>query len=368
MSMFPEGSTPKNNDRAAIAMLKILELFKGAIDSNGFLRITGSAINFNDLGDTPKDYATNAGLFLRVNATEDGLEFAAVGGGSFIPTSEKGAANGVATLGADSKLTGSQIPSALLGDMKFMGFWNADANTTNPNLGGLVSGTPSDKGQFWVVDVPGATSIGGITDWKLGDWVVSLGASWGKIDNTDAVVTVAGKTGAVKLNLDDLEDVTVPLPTIGDVLTWNGTAWVNEAPSIPALPTLDGLSDVAIDTPILGQTIIYNGSSWVNGDSFGQFNEQVGTTYTLALTDAGKAVRCTNAAAIALSIPDNATVPFPIGTEIEICQGGAGKVTVGGAGVTIECAVANKRTTTQYAGASLKKRSTDTWWLEGRLE
>ncbi len=75
MSAFPEGPTPKNNDRAAIALLKIVELFMGAVDSNGFLRITGSAINFKDLGDTPKAYTGAADLGVYVKADESGLEF-----------------------------------------------------------------------------------------------------------------------------------------------------------------------------------------------------------------------------------------------------------------------------------------------------
>ena len=66
-------------------------------------------------------------------------------------------------------------------------------------------------------------------------------------------------------------------------------------------------------------------------------NEQTGTTYTLVLTDATKAVRCTNAAAIALIIPTNATVALPLYCGIPVLQGGAGKVTISGAsGVTLE--------------------------------
>jgi len=72
---------------------------------------------------------------------------------------------------------------------------------------------------------------------------------------------------------------------------------------------------------------------------------------------------------ITATVPPNSTAAFPVGTILELCQGGAGQVTVAaGAGVTIECPVANQRTTGQHAGATIKKRATDTWWLEGRLE
>ena len=32
-------------------------------------------------------------------------------------------------------------------------------------------------------------------------------------------------------DLDDLDDVTVPSPTLNDILQWNGSAWVNVATS-----------------------------------------------------------------------------------------------------------------------------------------
>lgn len=35
----------------------------------------------------------------------------------------------------------------------------------------------------------------------------------------------------IPANLDDLADVTAPTPAIGDVLTWNGSAWVNDVPT-----------------------------------------------------------------------------------------------------------------------------------------
>lgn len=97
-------------------------------------------------------------------------------------------------------------------------------------------------------------------------------------------------------------------------------------------------------------------------------NNQTGTTYTLALSDAGKVVELNNAAAITLTVPTNATVAFPIGTVIELWQQGAGQVTVAGAaGVTIRSTEAKLKLYGQYAAASLRKRATDEWVLVGDL-
>lgn len=96
-------------------------------------------------------------------------------------------------------------------------------------------------------------------------------------------------------------------------------------------------------------------------------NAQTGTTYTLVLTDAGKMVTLTNASAITLTIPTNASVAFPVNTRIDLLQYGAGQVTVGGAGVTIYSSGSKLKLTGQYSGASLWKKATDTWVLIGDL-
>lgn len=90
-------------------------------------------------------------------------------------------------------------------------------------------------------------------------------------------------------------------------------------------------------------------------------NDQTGTTYTLVLGDAGKDVRCTNAAAITLTVPPNSSVAFRVGTLIVLSQGGAGVVTAtAGAGVTLRAAN-GAATTAQYDGRVLEKTDTDTW-------
>ena len=99
------------------------------------------------------------------------------------------------------------------------------------------------------------------------------------------------------------------------------------------------------------------------------FNQQTGTTYTLVLGDAAKLVEVSNASAITLTVPTNASVAFPVGTQLHLLQTGAGKITVAGSGgVTVNCSQTNKRTRAQWASATLIKRATDTWVLVGDLE
>jgi hypothetical protein len=93
-------------------------------------------------------------------------------------------------------------------------------------------------------------------------------------------------------------------------------------------------------------------------------NAQTGTSYTLVLADAGKMVRCSNAAAITLTVPTNASVAFPIGTYLLIEQQGAGTVTVTPAGgVTINNTA--RKTPMQNTTVMLYKVGTDTWNVTG---
>jgi hypothetical protein len=97
-------------------------------------------------------------------------------------------------------------------------------------------------------------------------------------------------------------------------------------------------------------------------------NAQSGTTYTLVLSDAGKVIECSNAGAITLTVPTNASVAFPVGTVIEVWQAGAGQVTVAAAGgVTLRSPGGLVSTRVQYSALSLRKQATDTWVISGDL-
>jgi hypothetical protein len=101
------------------------------------------------------------------------------------------------------------------------------------------------------------------------------------------------------------------------------------------------------------------------GDPTLTINAQTGTTYTLVLTDAFKLVTFGNASPIALTVPLDSSVAFTIGTQINISQILAGRVTVAGAvGVTVNSAL-GLITRTQWSVATLIKTGTNTWILTG---
>jgi hypothetical protein len=95
-------------------------------------------------------------------------------------------------------------------------------------------------------------------------------------------------------------------------------------------------------------------------------NAQTGTTYTLALTDKDRMVEISNAGAITLTVPTDASVNFPVGSQINILQTNTGQITVGGSGVTIN-ATPGLKLRARWSSATLIKRGTNLWVLVGDL-
>lgn len=143
----------------------------------------------------------------------------------------KGKASGVASLDANSKIITSQLPDYLLGQVMYGGNATKDDSGT---VGAYVSASLKEKlgitegfiplseeatggtaaGTYGYEQLEGVyficqnlMSFSGI-DFEVGDWLISTGESWQKIDNTDAVKSVNGKTGAVVLTYADVDAVT----------------------------------------------------------------------------------------------------------------------------------------------------------------
>lgn len=98
------------------------------------------------------------------------------------------------------------------------------------------------------------------------------------------------------------------------------------------------------------------------------FNTQSGS-YTLVITDANKLIRMNVASANNLTVPPNSSVPFEIGTVIQIAQVGAGQTTlVQGSGVIINKPASQSLAILErYGMVTIIKDATDTWIASGLL-
>ena len=113
----------------------------------------------------------------------------------------------------------------------------------------------------------------------------------------------------------------------------------------------------------------YTGAAWESAGATTQalnLNAQTGTTYTFVMADSGEFVTLSNAGGITATVPPNSSVAFPIGTQMNIVQLGAGQVTVAaGAGVTLRSSGSKLKLFGQYAAATLVKIAVDEWVLIG---
>ena len=139
-------------------------------------------------------------------------------------TLRKGKASGVASLDANSKIITSQLPDYLLGQVMYGGNASEVATTTTISPSDSLktkknitttsisiknSETSTDPNTYGYKDMEGVYFICqkkgtfAETSFEKGDWIISTGAKWEKIDNTDAVKSVNGQIGDVKINRVD---------------------------------------------------------------------------------------------------------------------------------------------------------------------
>jgi hypothetical protein len=110
-------------------------------------------------------------------------------------TSEKGVADGYAPLDGNNKVPAVHLPDSLVGAVVYQGTWNALTNI--PTLPTPAAG---NNGHYYIVSDPGTYL--GIT-YAVGDWAISNGIAWEKVDNTQDVNSVFGRQGDVVANASD---------------------------------------------------------------------------------------------------------------------------------------------------------------------
>jgi hypothetical protein len=90
-------------------------------------------------------------------------------------------------------------------------------------------------------------------------------------------------------------------------------------------------------------------------------------TYTLILTDNGKYIRMSNTGGVTITIPTNASVAFPTGTEIIVVHTGGNTYMTfaNSSGVTLNSVGGSKVVNYQFSPATLKKVGTNEFDLAG---
>jgi hypothetical protein len=217
--------------------------------------------------------------------------------------SEKGNANGYASLDNQGKVPISQLPSSI---MEYKGTWNASTNTPT-----LANGT-GDTGDVYICNVAGTVNFGaGPLTFAVGDYVIYSGTIWQR--SSGAVGTVTSV--AVSRSGDALAITGSPVTTSGTInIGFAGTSgeYINGAGNRTTFPTL--LSSVGLSMP----------------SAFNVANSPLTANGTIAVTGAGNATQYVRGDGQLATLPTNgggggASVSYYLNGSIN--QGTIGGVT-----------------------------------------
>lgn len=164
--------------------------------------------------------------------------------------SNKGIAGGYTPLNSSSKIPENYLPDSILGQVKYKGVWDASTNTPT-----IPTASSANKGNYYIVNFDGSTAIDGISDWLVGDWIISNGATWNKVDNTDAISSFNERTGAIEL-LDN--DVTSALGYIPENVGAKVTTVYGNSTSEFKYPSVKAIVDWVKDLFIVKQMSAYS--------------------------------------------------------------------------------------------------------------
>lgn len=218
------------------------------------------------------------------------------------------------------------VGAALAGVVNLRGAYDASVNVF-PTSGGSGAGGAVRKGDMWFVSVNGT----------LGGQAVTVGDAF--FANVNTPGQTAGNWSIVQVNI-----VFVPENSANKATNFT-------APDNVKFPTVQAVLD-----------LIAAGLR-----SFRQIGDNIGgTSYQLVLADANIERQCTNSSNLTITIPDDATANFAVGTEIDITRAGTGEVTIAAMGsVTVNSAGNRMRISEQHTSVQLKKMAANVWRLRG---
>jgi len=242
-----------------------------------------------------------------------------------------------------------------------------------------------------------AISVGD-ENWAVGDKLYVHPTAPGKLTKVEpaapnvkicvASVIIRNQTAGVlfvrpttNLTAADLSDVQITSPASDQILLYDNNRWenVNFGIDIDTTPTLGGNLDgggfnVSNVANISGGNLSVTGnvSGNVEGFEIGYRNVPqvtLSANVNVDLSDSGKHFYSTTAGDLAVLIPTNANVTFPVGTAFSVVVQAAGNVAVNAdSGVTLYLAgnsTAGNRTVGTYGMATVLKVATDTWFING---
>jgi hypothetical protein len=206
-----------------ITIAQLGAIFSGAVsfyDNFAAFPATGDINVIYCAKDTKKLYLWSGSAYVEVFPSQALLD-------TYQLRSEKGNANGYASLDSGGKVPISQLPSSI---MEYKGTWNAATNTPT-----LANGT-GDTGDVYICNVAGTVNFGaGPITFAVGDYTIYSGSIWQR--SSGAVGTVTSV--AVSRSGDALAITGSPITTSGTInigFAGNSTQYVNGAGNLVTFP------------------------------------------------------------------------------------------------------------------------------------
>jgi hypothetical protein len=159
------------------------------------------------------------------------------------------------------------------------------------------------------------------------------------------------------INSGTISSATLTTPVISTISNTGTITLPTSTDTLVGRATTDTLTNKTLTAPIIALSV----------------NAQTGTTYTTVASDAGSIITASNVSPITVSIPTNASVPYAIGSQINIIATNAGQVTISAvtSGTTTILSTAgtpaSPKLRTRYSSATALKVGTDLWYVVGDI-
>ena len=220
----------------------------------------------------------------------------------------------------------------------------------------------------------------GSTAWNSLAYIIT--GAIGTVTSVTAGTGLSGGTitgsGTIAIDTSVTADLSTAQTLTNKTLTSPVIASITNSGTL-TLPTTTGTVALTSDIPSLTGYVTETATQTLTNKTLTDpkinlaFTADSGSSYTAVLTDNGKVVTMDNGSGNTFRLPTNASVAFPIGTQINVLQIGAGQTTINAVTsgtTTIQstgATAAAPKLRVRYSAATCVKAGTDLWYVFGDI-